>query len=119
MERYTYQVYDGDTLVFEGSAKAVREKYYISCLSSYTEKGVKMCGQYNVIKKPLPYKPCNNDTYYYYSTLTERVQKDYWKDSDTNCLLRWNAGNVFKYHDLARKYGHDNMLKIMKRFAEC
>lgn len=118
MNRFIFEVYKGDEMIFSGTAKEVKQKYYISALSPYSDHNVKLLGEYTVVKKVAPYYPNHNDVYYYFSTLTDSVQKDHWKEDDTNCLLRWSAENVFKSKDNASKYGRDNMLKIKRRFIK-
>ena len=119
MERYQYLIYNEQhDLVFKGTANEVKEKFIISSISGYSDKGYHLLGQYTVEKVPIEWIPKNGDQYYYYSTLTESVQKDYWKNSDTNCLLRWNANNAYRTYDLAKKHGSKNMQAIIKRYKE-
>lgn len=117
MNRYKYQVLEGNTIVFEGTSKEVKEKYYISSLSSYTDKGNKMLGKYKVIKSPYKFVPTNrNEEYYYYSLLTDRVQKDYWNEEDTNCIMRFECGNVFETRSMAETFGKDIMYEIFNKY---
>ena len=61
MNRFIFEVYKGDEMIFSGTAKEVKQKYYISALSPYSDHNVKLLGEYTVVKKVAPYYPNHND----------------------------------------------------------
>lgn len=66
---------------------------------------------------PVPWKPEQGNTYWYYSNMWERAFSFEWGYTLSD-LLFWKTGNCFKTEEEARTKGRELMEAIRKEFEE-
>lgn len=74
-----------------------------------------LSGDYKAV--PKPWKPKQNDRFWYYSEVFEEAVYLDWEDCYYNFLL-WKVGNCFKTEEEARTKGKEIMEQIQKEFEE-
>ena len=72
-------------------------------------------GDYKVV--PKPWKPKNEEKYWYYSDVFEEATYINWHGSFLNLLL-WKVGNCFKTEEEAATKGKEIMEQIHKEYEE-
>ena len=116
---FRYKVIDKDNkVVFEGTAKEVKSKYYISCISTYANNKELLMGQYRVEKALERFYPKEKEEYYYYSLTGNIPVRAYWDSRQGNCLAYHKAGNVFRTREQCVRFGKVLLDELQTEFIK-
>lgn len=107
--KYIYQVWKDNEMLFEGSTKEVSEWLVIpdKYVFNYWKGNRKLLNEFTLKRKVRVnyWKPKNNDVYYFVSH--KGIIEDYFDEQDFTRLARYNVGNCFKTKDLAYKHADE------------
>lgn len=117
--KFLYDVLnDNNEIVFTGSSNEVKDKYLVTSLSTYTDKGNRLLGQYRVVKKPMPFYPKENQEYYYYSLRAHCPIRAFWDSREGMCLVNQTAGNIYQTREQCQRYGKLLMEKLQDDYLK-
>ena len=106
--KYTYKITE-DGLLYKTPT------FINWAISSLGTIGKLLDGDVKVVHKP--WKPKNEEKYWYYSDVWEEATCITWYGSFLNLLL-WKVGNCFKTRDEAEEKGKEIMEQIQKEYEE-
>lgn len=103
--RFKYKITESSGLLFKHNDDWMQ--------SGYIDKII--CGDLTIVK--LPWKPNDDEFYYYYSPCTGITHQERWMNTSSDYCM-WKIGNCFRTREEAETKGKEIMETIEKEYRE-